>query len=76
MLIPGFCYLQMTCVLVTANNLNEFGTKSTSILTFISKWFAVSGLSENTEGTNALHFKSTHLQNDSFQIFYKAKEIK
>jgi hypothetical protein len=66
----------MTRILITVNNLNEFETKSTSILTFVSKWFAVNGLSQNSERTNALHFKSKHLQNDSFQFFFiKLKKL-
>jgi len=58
----------MTYVLITANNLNEYETKSTSILTFMNKCFIVNGLSQNMERTNALHFKTEHLQNYSVQF--------
>lgn len=66
----------MTHVLITSSNLNELETKSITILTYMIKWFAVNGLSLNKEQTNVLHFKPKHLQNDSFQILYKVKEIK
>jgi hypothetical protein len=46
------------------------------LLNYMSKWFAVNGLSLSTEKTNTLHFKTNHLQNDSFQIFYQGTEIK
>jgi hypothetical protein len=65
-----------TSVLITANDLNELQTKSTSKLNYMSKWFAVNALSWNIQKTNALHFKSNHLQNDSFKISYQGKEIK
>lgn len=65
-----------TCVLITANDLNELQTKSTSKLNYMSTWFAVNGLSLNIQKTNALHVKSNHLQNDSFQISYQGKETK
>jgi hypothetical protein len=42
----------------------------------MSKWFAVNGLPLNIQKTNALHSKSNHLQNDSFQIYYQGKEMK
>jgi hypothetical protein len=42
----------------------------------MSKCFAVNGLSLNVQTTHALHLKSNHLQNDSFQISYQGKEIK
>jgi hypothetical protein len=65
-----------TSVLITANDLNEQQTKTTSKLKYMSKWSAVTGLSLNIQKTNALHLKSNHLQNDSFQISYQGKEIK
>lgn len=58
----------MICVSITANNLNEFETKSTSILTFMNECFTVNGLSQNVERTKALHFKSEHLKNDAVQF--------
>jgi len=65
-----------TSVLITANDINELQTKSTFKLNCMSKRFAVNGLSLNIQKTNALHLKSNHLQNDSFQISYQGKEIK
>jgi len=48
----------MTLVLITAIYLSELEIKSTSILNYMSQWFAVNGLFQNIEKTNALHFKS------------------
>ena len=64
-----------TSVFITVNDLNELQTKSTSKTELYEQWFAVNGLSLNTLKTNALHLKSNHLQNDSFQISYQGKEI-
>jgi hypothetical protein len=61
-------FVDDTSVLITANDLNELQTKSTPKLNYTSKWFAVNALSWNIQKTNALHFKSNHLQNGSFQI--------
>jgi hypothetical protein len=65
-----------TSLLITANDLNELQIKFTSKLNYMSKWSAVNGLSLNIKKTNALHLKSNHLQNKSFQISYQGKQIK
>jgi len=67
-----------TSVLITANDLNELQNKiyiQTELLKQMvcSEWI---GFSLNIQKTNALHLKSNHLQNDSFQISYQGKEIK
>jgi hypothetical protein len=62
-------FVDNTSVLITASNLSELQTKCTYILNYMSTWFVVNGLSLNIKKTNALHFKSNHLQIESFQFF-------
>jgi hypothetical protein len=63
-------------VLITANNLKDLQMRSSSILNYMSKWFAANGLSLNIDKANAIKFNLSHSQEDSFQIPYKDKEIK
>jgi hypothetical protein len=57
-------------VLITASNLSELQTKCTCLLNYLSKWFAVNGLTLNIEKTNALHLNSNLLQNEPYHVFF------
>jgi hypothetical protein len=65
-----------TSALITASNLNDLQIKSTTMLNQMNEWFKANGLPLNTEKTNVIHFKSHHLQDQPFQIYYQGKEIK
>jgi len=65
-----------TSALLTANKLNDLQTKSVSMLIQKHDWFRVNGLSLYTDKANVIHFKSNHLQANTFQISYQGEEIK
>jgi hypothetical protein len=65
-----------TSVLITANNLKDLQMRSSSILKYMSKWFAANGLSLNIDKKKAIKFNLSNSQEDSFHIPYKDKEIK
>jgi len=65
-----------TSAILTANKLNDLQTKSVSMLIQKHDWFRVNGLSLYTDKTNVIHFKSNHLQANTFQISYQGEEIK
>jgi hypothetical protein len=49
-------------ILITANNLSNLQTRSLSMLTRMSTWFAANGLSLNIDKTNVIKFNLSHLQ--------------
>jgi hypothetical protein len=67
-------YANDTSVLITANYLKDLPIRSASIPNYISKQFAVKGLSPSTNKTNVITFNFNHLQNYIFQILYQDKE--
>ena len=57
-------YADDTSVLITGNNFHDLQIKSVTVLNYMSKSFAVNGLSLNLDISKVLKFSLHHLQDE------------
>jgi hypothetical protein len=68
-------YADDRSILITGKTLHEVNNKSAATLKYISKWFAVNGLSLNMDKTKRIKFDLSNSQHASFQVPYKDRHI-